>query len=71
MVNVRSPGVSLVIKMGQKIYIVNTSDAEVKLKRGMIVCSFGKGKFKAKENIDDDVSGILYEFKSNAEEVPI
>ena len=70
MVNVTKPNVSLVVKMGQRPFIVNGSDAEVRLKKGLVVCSFGKGKFKLRELSEENSAdgSILFHIQSPADE---
>ena len=46
MVNARMGGTSLHVKVGNKIYIFNSGQAESCLKSGTILCGYGKGKFR-------------------------
>ena len=47
------PEVSLVVKPGHRIYIVNKGATIAELTDGLIVAGFGKGKFKFKESEPD------------------
>lgn len=61
-VNTRSPGLYIHIKLQNKIYVMNTGSAEVTLKRGLVLAGFGKGKFKLRDGEDPDTDKeILYD----------
>jgi len=54
MLNTKSVGLMLHIKMGPKIYIFNKSLTEVTLREGTTVAGFGRGKFKLREAGDEN-----------------
>lgn len=46
MLNAKGTGVSLHVKTGNRVFILNRSENEVCLPRGSVVAGFGRGKFK-------------------------
>ena len=69
MVNVKTPGVNLVAKIGQKIYIVNSGEVDAHLKKGLIITAFGKGKFKMlTDGVEDQEACMVFKMSGPDEE---
>ncbi len=71
LVNVRTSGVILHIKIGNKPYIFNNSQSEVTLRRGMVLAGHGRGKFKLQSGTEepDTTKDVLYALNSSDDEV--
>ena len=54
LVNAKVQGVSLHIKAGNKVYLFNQGSQEVSLKAGLILCGYGRGKWRLQQNSNQD-----------------
>ena len=50
-------GLQLQVFVGQKAFVVNKTDKEIKISAGMLLCGFGKGKFDR----NNDRAGVKYD----------
>ena len=53
LVNAKVQGVSLHIKAGNKVYLFNQGSQEISLKAGLILCGYGRGKWRLEQNNQD------------------
>ena len=53
LLNTKVTGVSVHVKIGNKVYLMNKSAQEVNLKRGLVICGFGKGKWKQRADEEE------------------
>lgn len=53
LLNTKVTGVSVHVKIGNKVYLMNKSAQEINLKRGLVICGFGKGKWKQRADEED------------------
>ena len=69
MVNLKVPGIHLIIKVGNKVYVQNQGLAKCTLRRGTVLCSFGKGSFKVKTEAEESSPGhVLYHLIGHQDE---
>ena len=71
-VTVGNADVKIVIAIGQRVYLINSSDTAVALKKGSVLGGYFKGKFWSKK--DDDSETVLpgdvpYQLRSGSDEI--
>ena len=71
MLNAKGTGVSLHLKTGNRVFIMNRSEAEVCLPRGSVVAGFGRGKFKrvGPKETSDNAKEVPYRLEGPDTEV--